>query len=72
MPRKLIHDVLRASRDDPLAGHFAVKHTLQRLRTMYCWNGMAFDSVNGIAVVKLVKLKEGHLHVHIMYYNKIL
>ena len=43
VPHKLVPDVLRASHDDHLAGHFAVKRTLQRLRTMYYWSEMAFD-----------------------------
>ena len=35
VPRKLVPDVLRTSHDDPLAGHFADKCKLQRLRTIY-------------------------------------
>ena len=43
VPKGLLNEVMKAAHDDRLAGHFAEKRTLARLRTQYYWIGMSAD-----------------------------
>lgn len=43
VPRKMVSTLLQTAHDDPLAGHFAVRRTLKRIRQAYYWSSMAFD-----------------------------
>ena len=43
VPRRLVPELLAAAHDDQLAGHFAHRRTLLRLRPSYYWVGMSGD-----------------------------
>jgi hypothetical protein len=43
VPRCLVKEVLTAVHDNQLAGHFAERRTLKRLREQFYWSGMAKD-----------------------------